>query len=125
AVYQAASSRRLIPAAFAPLLLIESLRTYIFFGLNLIIPAAVVVATRGTPRDRILSSVVAVAIAAALLGAHFSGRGAVLPSALLDLEARRLAMGVGARTSFVDPIVQVQPGLTYVVAPGPSVSPLS
>jgi hypothetical protein len=122
--YETDRSRWLIPLAFAPLLLIESLRNYIFVGLALVIPVSVLVITKGSWRDRAVSTAAAVAIAGAFLGAHFSGRSP-LPSALLGLEAQRIAMGVGARTSFVDPIVEVERGVTYVVGPGPSVPPPS
>lgn len=124
-VYQARRSWLVMLVVFAPLLLIESLRSYIFIGLALVIPASVLVTAGGAWRDRAIRGVVAVGISGALLGAHFTGIAPPLPSGLLGLEAQRSAMGVGAKTSFADtPVVVLEPGVTYVVGTtSPSSSP--
>jgi hypothetical protein len=93
----------LIPAAFAPLVLMESLRNYIFVGLILVIPAAIAFTPRLRLRDRTIAGSLAVGLAVLLLATGPTGTRGGIPS-LAELEAERAAMGVGANTSFAEPL---------------------
>lgn len=130
-IFQSSRKWWLVPAAFLPLLLMESLRNYIFVGLALVIPASVALAPGGTWRNRAVTNAFAFGLSGLFLVSHFTGVGSPLPSGLLGLEAQRIAMGIGAKTSYVDdPVVTVQSGTTYVVttsaqlaSPSPGASP--
>lgn len=124
-VFNSSQDWRLVPAAFAPLLLMESLRGYIFVGLALVVPVSVALAANGRLRERLVTNAVAVGLAALLLGVHFGEIGPAMPSGLVGLESQRIGMGIGAKTSFADlPVVEVEAATTYVVnAPSVPTSP--
>jgi hypothetical protein len=91
----------IIPAAFAPLVLMESLRNYIFVGLILVIPAAVALTPRLGLRNRAVASFLAIGLSVLLLSTGTTAARGV-PS-LGDFEAERAAMAAGANTSFAEP----------------------
>jgi dolichyl-phosphate-mannose-protein mannosyltransferase len=90
----------LVPASFAPLLPLETLRNYIFVGLALIIPASVILAPNGAGRRRVVTSALASGLSTVLLVYHFLFRQGI-PS-LSDLDATRFAMGFLSNTFFGD-----------------------
>lgn len=127
-VFESRATLWLVLASFGPLLLMESLRDYIFVGLALVIPASVLLAPVPAGGNRIAASGTSLALAAVLLLNHFGvlpaipstpAGGPPLPSpsaaaaapsppsaaaaaaqSLSDLEAERAAMATGANTSF-------------------------
>lgn len=106
----------LIPVMYAPLVLMQDIREYVFVGLALVIPAGVIIASRGMPRWRGFGTASSVALSAALLMTYAAESTTFSTSTLATLELVRNAMGIGARTRIVDvPVVQVQEGQTYVV----------
>ncbi|HEY8825804.1 MAG TPA: glycosyltransferase family 39 protein [Candidatus Limnocylindria bacterium] len=102
-LFQEKRAMWLIPAAFAPLVLMESLRNYIFVGLILVIPAAIAFTPRLRLKDRAIAGFLAVGLAVLLLVTGPTGTRGGIPS-LAELEAERAAMGVGANTSFAEPL---------------------
>lgn len=102
-VFQEKRAIWLIPAAFGPLVLLESLRNYIFLGLILVIPAAITFTPRLRLRDRAIGGFLAVGLAVLLLATGPTGTRGAIPS-LAELEAERAAMGVAANTSFAEPL---------------------
>lgn len=123
--FQARRTWWLVPLCFLPLVLMETLRNYIFVGLAIVIPTSVLLSPTNDPRNRLVTSGLAIGLAAIALVDQFAGIGARLPSGLLALEAERSAMGVGANTSFADPpVFEVHSGTTYVITtPTSSSSP--
>lgn len=115
----------LVPVMFAPLLLMEGLRGYVFIGLALVIPASVSTTAGGALRDRVATTGVALGLSALLLGVHFTEVGPAVPPGLVGLESQRGAMGADANTRFADPrVVVVDSETTYVIsAPSVATSP--
>ncbi len=90
----------LIPTSFVPLLAMASLRSYIFVGLALVIPAAVAVAPKLALRQRVVTTALAVALSALMLTTQTYATGGA--QSLSDFDAERSAMAIGANTSFAD-----------------------
>ncbi len=102
--------------AFAAVILMESLRQYLFVGLSLLIPVVVLVTPRMGYLARARWTAPALIVSGLLILATRSGVG-LGPQLLATFEGERYAMGIGARTRFVEaPPVLVQEGDTFVVA---------
>lgn len=119
---------KLLLLALVPLLLVpyQTLRAYIFTGLTLIVPVAVVAAPRLRPLGRVGWGALATAVSFALLLSNNAGLN-LGPSLLEHSTAFRQGMAAGARTSFQDaPPVSVETGTTFVIAaaePAPTPQP--
>ena len=99
-----------ILGSFAPLVLIEGLRNYIFVELAGIIPVSVVLGAGLDRRARAVASSVAISLVAVLLVYHFSFVQSGVPS-LSEFETERAAMGITANTSYTcGPIVGAESG---------------
>jgi len=90
----------LIPASFVPLLAMASLRSYIFVGLALVIPASVAVAPKLALRQRVETTTLALALSVLMLSTQTYATGGV--QSLSDFDSERSAMAIGANTSFAD-----------------------
>ena len=97
----------LVAASFVPLFAMASLRSYIFVGLALVIPASVALAPNLAGRQRLVLTALAIALSAVMLTTQTYATGGV--QTLSDFDAERSAMALGANTSFAD-----QPGLIRV-----------
>ena len=97
-VFQATPRLWLVPVMFIALLPIDSLRTYIFMGLSLVIPVSVAVTPR-PGRERTVMTALAVGLSILFLATQSNPTGL---GSLADLDAERNAMGFGANTSFGD-----------------------
>lgn len=110
----------LVPAMYVPLLLMASLRFYVFVGLAIVIPIGVLVASaRRSVVQRIGTAALALALSALLTVVQSAGNEALSASLLAHLESERAAMAVGARTGFGTAVVLVERGATYVVPSSP------
>lgn len=123
--------------AYALLLPLESLRSYVFVGLAIVIPSAVAVAPQRSLRRRVTWAVVAVLLSLAVSGAKQTGAAdtvvaQVVARPLNTLEAFeyiRHSMAVGARTAYQDPPpLRAREGDTFVVrstssSPQPQTTP--
>ncbi|TMF72728.1 MAG: hypothetical protein E6I18_16750, partial [Chloroflexi bacterium] len=98
-VFQMKPRLWLVPVTFIALLPADSLRTYIFVGLSLVIPATVVLTPRLGARDKTLMTALAVGLSILLLTTQSNPTGL---RSFSDLDAERNAMGVGANTNFGD-----------------------
>lgn len=106
--------------AFLAIVLLESLRKYLFVGLALLLPMIVAAAPAVPWRRRIGWVAGTVAVSALLLGANQSvGLG---PGLIATLEVTRQGMAVNANTAFVERPVYVQEGTTFVVPTLPPVA---
>ena len=124
-------------ATILVLIPIESTRRYIYVGLALILPIALAIAPRlaAAARMRWIAVASLATLVLIAMGSGSQGVPGVPAGGLAGLEAIRQAMGVGARTGFVDPkTVAVEQGQTYVIvdpastsspAPSPITAPTS
>src|SRR5207249_9250618 len=87
-------------APFAPLVAMESLRSYIFVGLALVIPVSIAIVPRIQLRDRALTTAAAVVVALVFLTVHFTRLGPPVLAGFAGLEPQRLGMGVVPNTSY-------------------------
>jgi hypothetical protein len=106
----------LLVALYLPLLLMESLRLYIFVGLVIVLPIGVALASFETRARQIALSVPAIAFSVLLLAYEIVSSAQLEGGFLARLEQERGAMTVGARTAFGAPVIRVHDGATYVVA---------
>lgn len=111
---------------FLVLLPLESVRDYIFVGLALVAPVAVVLSPQLRLISRLGWGTAAVAASGALIAYSLVGSyGSPSVSLLARLEQTRQGMTFGARTAFVEtPVIRVEEGQTFVIAT-PSPSPLA
>jgi hypothetical protein len=106
----------LVVASFIPLFAMASLRSYIFVGLALVIPASVAVAPGRAVRQRVVTTTFAAALSVLMLTTQTYGTGGI--QSLSDFDAERAAMAVGANTGFADQPVVIR--IVYVLmAPFP------
>ena len=104
--------------AFAALVPLESTRRYMFIGLALLIPLAVVITPRLPRAARVRWSALAIVASVAFLLVDGSG-SAVGRDVLATLENERESMAIGARTAFVEPPpLSVKEGDAFVVSNG-------
>lgn len=111
-----------LAGAFAALVLMESLRSYIFAGLAIVIPIGVFLSVRAYSDARVRWTAVAAATSLGLLALNPVGFGPGGP--LAALESTRHGMAVGARTGFVSIPPGADDGSTQAVASGPSTAPI-
>jgi len=100
AVFQARPRWWLVPLMYVPVLPMESLRSYIFVGLSLIIPISIATTPHRKIPERAATTAIALTLSLLLLVMNANPAGAIRP--LSDFDAERAAMGVGASTSFAD-----------------------
>ena len=119
-----------LAASALPLLLLESLRRYLFVGLLVLVPVGIALGG-GPTRRRAAWALSAVALSAILFdvvsvtGGLSTSTAALAAGGVAGLERTRAAMAAGANTAFAGAApVRVQEGDTYVIlaAPGTPVS---
>lgn len=105
-----------IAIAYAALIPLESLRRYVFVGLDVLVPLAVLVASGLRPWERMRAGALTAGVTLVYLALNqltLSQLG--LMSILPTLESSRVAMNDAARTGFVERSIIVQAGDTFVV----------
>jgi hypothetical protein len=115
-VFERSPTAWLLVAMYVPLLLMQSLRFYVFVGLAIVLPIGVALASVATRSRRLVLSSVAVAFSIILLLYEFTASAQFEAGLLGRLEQVRGAMAVGARTGFGAPVIRVYDGATYVVS---------
>lgn len=103
----------------AALVAMQSVRTYIFVGLSLILPVAVAASPHLAARRRALWTIAATTLSVTLLVTNQAGIG-LAPALLTSSIQFREGMAAGARTGFQP--ARLEPGTTFVV-PTPEPSP--
>ena len=107
--FQSGVRWRALAGVSVVLVLMESLRWYVFVGLAIIVPIAVVVAPRLSVVRRIRWSAGAALMSASLIAFNGVGIGSG-SDPFATLESTRQNMAVNARTGFIDLPVRVQEG---------------
>lgn len=117
AVFTSRPDWRPVALAYSFLIPLESLRRYVFVGLDLLILIAVLIAPRLRPWARLRAGAAAAAVTLAFLALNqltLSQLG--LLNILPTLEHSRRVMNDAARTGFVERPLTVQTGDTFVVS---------
>lgn len=98
--------------AFAALILMESLRRYLFVGILMLVPVAVAVSPALTPRRRAAWTAVSASVAIAFLAGNQSV--SLGPSLISTFETTRQGMALNANTAYVQRPLRVNEGMRLV-----------